>query len=115
MQNVDCRGDKMSVNRDMRVYELWKKEKTRTASGAEDWKWNPTGKEIKVAVYKKNDMTSSGSEHYREATHTGQTHFKEMKAGTYQLRRDGRVFNVTDFNPDGRLVTMILKEVDTDA
>lgn len=105
----------MSVNRDMRVYELWKKEKMRTPSGAEDVVWKPTGVGIKVAVYKKNDRIASGSERYREATHTGQTYFKEMKAGTYQLRREGRVLDITDFNPDGRLATMLLKEVDTDA
>lgn len=104
----------MSVNRDMRIYELFKKEKGRAPSGAEDWKWNLVG-EIKAAVYKKSDMISSGNERYREATHTGQTHFKEMKAGTYQLRRDRRVFDVTDFNADGRLATMFLKEVDADA
>lgn len=104
----------MSVNRDMRIYELWKKEKIRTSSGAEDWNWELSG-EIKAAVYKKNDMISIGNERYREATHTGQTHFKNMKAGSYQLRRNGRVFDISDFNPDGRLATMLLKEVDADA
>lgn len=104
----------MSVNRDMRSYELLKKEKVRTQSGAEGWEWNPDG-EIKATVYKKSDRIASGNERYREATHVGQTHFKKMKAGMYQLRKDGRVFDVIDFNPDGRLASMLLKEVDADA
>lgn len=104
----------MSVNRDMRSYGLFKKERARSPSGATREAWHKE-RDINVAVYKTDDRLMSGNERYNQITHTGQTYYKEMKAGTYQIRRDGRIFDVIGFNPDGRLSVMSLKEVDSDA
>ncbi len=104
----------MSVNRDFKLYELYKYKKGRSLLGAETKELEKVGN-IKVAVYKKGDRIVSGSEKYREATHVALTHYKELKAGTYQLRRRGKIFDITDANLDNRLASLLLKEVDADA
>lgn len=104
----------MSVNRDMKLYEVWEKTKEKTPSGADKIGWKKT-RDTLVTVYKKNDMLKTGSVKYNEATHTGLTKDKVFKAGKHQLRRKEKVYDITEANPDGRLTVLLLKEVDTDA
>ncbi len=104
----------MSVNRDFKLYEVYENQKGRTPLGAETENWKKVTN-IKAAVYKKSDRMASGSEKYREATHTALTHYKKLKAGTYQLRRNGTIYDITDANLDNRLASLLLKEVDADA
>lgn len=104
----------MSVNRDMRDYELLKANKTRSTSGAEKEDLEKV-RDISVAVYKTSDMISAGSAKYKESTHVGMTHFKDIKAGTFHIRNEDHKFEIISFNPDGRLAVLLLKEVDSDA
>lgn len=100
----------MSINRNMRDYTLEHKVKIRTESGAEDYEWEPVGT-IKVAVYKKNDISVVTSEKYLESTHTGLTLYRDIIADDFRLVRDGGYYLVTDCNPQGRLTNLLLKVV----
>lgn len=102
----------MSVNRDLREYELWKKENVRSPSGAPKEIWKQVGV-ITAALYKMNDRIQYGSERYNQVSHMAQTYEKNLKSGLYQIRRDGRTYDITDTNPDGRMAVLLLKEVDT--
>lgn len=103
----------MSMNRDMREYELWKKEKARSPSGAPKESWKLAGT-ILAAVYKTSDMIQYGSERYNQASHVALTHEKSIKAGLYQIRQDGCTYQVANANADGRMAVLLLKEVDSD-
>ncbi|WP_411329276.1 phage head-tail adapter protein [Blautia hansenii] len=104
----------MSIARDMRTCPLLEKKKTRTPSGAEKEHWEKK-KDIRLTVYKKNDMLKYGSERYNDASHVGLTYEKGIKAGKYKINYLGREMDVLECNPNGRLAVLILKEVDTDA
>lgn len=114
MQKEDCRGDEMAIERDMKTSSLLEKKKPRTPSGAEKENWEKK-KNIRIAVYKKNDMLKYGSERYNDASHVGLTHEKGIKAGKHKVNYLGKEMNVLECNEDGRLSVLILKEVETDA
>lgn len=114
MQKEDCRGDEMAIARDMKTSSLLEKKKARTPSGAEKENWEKK-KNIRIAVYKKNDMLKYGSERYNDASHVGLTHEKGIKAGKHKVNYLGKEMNVLECNENGRLAVLILKEVDTDA
>ena len=101
----------MSVNRDMKTYGLEYEEITRTESGAEKSTWKFMG-EVKVAIYKKNDMGVVASEKYVESTHAGLTYRKDIVAYKNRLVRNGVIYQVTDSNPQGRLTYLFLKVVE---
>lgn len=101
----------MSINRDMKKYVLERKETTRTPSGASREEWRRV-KEIMVAVYEKNDMRVVSFEKYMKSTHSGLTHYKEIKADGYRLIRNGTVYEITDCNTEGRLTNLLLKVVE---
>jgi hypothetical protein len=114
VQKEDCRGDEMAIARDMKTSSLLEKKKPRTPSGAEKENWEKK-KNIRIAVYKKNDMLKYGSERYNDASHVGLTHEKGIKAGKHKVNYLGKEMNVLECNEDGRLSVLILKEVETDA
>lgn len=100
----------MSINRDMREYELQKKTMVQTPSGAQKEKWEFV-KHILVAVYKKNDMKVVTSEKYTESTHTALTRYKDMDADNYRLVKEEKIYEIMSCNTEGRLTNMILKAV----
>ena len=114
MQKEDCRGDEMAIERDMKTSSLLEKKKPRTPSGAEKENWEKK-KNIRIAVYKKNDMLKYGSERYNDASHVGLTHEKGIKAGKHKVNYLGKEMDVLECNENGRLSVLILKEVETDA
>lgn len=101
----------MSINRDMKKYTLDHRLPVRTPSGATRYEWDMV-KEIKVAVYKTDDMRMVASEKYMRSTHSGLTHCKEIKADEYRLIRNGTVYEITDCNTEGRLTNLLLKVVE---
>lgn len=104
----------MAIVRDMKTSSLLEKKKVRTPSGAEKEDWEKK-KDIRLAVYKKNDMLKYGSERYNDASHVGLTHEKGIKAGKHKVKYLGKEMDVLDCNENGRLTVLILKEVDTGA
>ena len=104
----------MAIARDMRTGSLLEKKKVRTPSGAEKENWEKK-KNIRLAVYKKNDMLKYGSERYNDASHVGLTHERGIKAGKHKVNYLGKGMEVLESNENGRLTVLILKEVDTDA
>lgn len=87
----------MSINRDMKAYDLEQRISIRTESGAEDYEWKKVCS-IKAAVYKKNDRSVVTSEKYLESTHIGLTQYRMIEADKYRLVRDGVCYLVTDCN-----------------
>lgn len=104
----------MAIARDMKICPLLEKRKTRTPSGGEKEIWEKK-KDIRLAVYKKNDMLKYGSERYNDASHVGLTSEKGMKAGKHKVDYFGKRMEVLESNENGRLTVLILKEVDADA
>ena len=104
----------MAIARDMRTGSLLEKKKVRTPSGAEKENWEKK-KNIRLAVYKKNDMLKYGSERYNDASHVGLTHERGIKAGKHKVNYLGKEMEVLESNENGRLTALILKEVETDA
>ncbi|MEE0468241.1 MAG: phage head-tail adapter protein [Blautia sp.] len=104
----------MAIARDMRTGSLLEKKKVRTSSGAEKENWEQK-KNIRLAVYKKNDMLKYGSERYNDASHVGLTHERGIKAGKHKVNYLGKEMEVLESNENGRLTVLILKEVETDA
>lgn len=100
----------MSINRDMKRYDLEQRVSIRTDSGAEDFEWRKVCT-IKVSVYKKNDRNVITSERYLESTHTGLTRYRNIVADKYRIVRDGVCYLITDCNPEGRLTNLLLKAV----
>lgn len=100
----------MSINRDMREYDLEHRVPVRTESGAEDYEWEKVCT-IRAAVYKKNDRGVVTSEKYLESTHTGLTKYRAIVADEYRLVGDGVCYWVSDCNPEGRLTNLLLKVV----
>ena len=100
----------MSINRDMRKYVLQVNIPTKSPSGAKKPNWTDV-EEIDVAVYKKNDFKMSTSERYMTSSHTGLTYFRDIQADRNRLVKDGVAYEITDCNPDGRLVNLLLKVV----
>lgn len=100
----------MSINRDMKAYDLEQRISIRTESGAEDYEWKKICS-IKAAVYKKNDRSVVTSEKYLESTHTGLTQYRMIEADKYRLVRDGICYLVTDCNPERRLTNLLLRVV----
>ncbi|MBU9746582.1 phage head-tail adapter protein [Lachnospiraceae bacterium ASD3451] len=101
----------MSINRDMRIYALQKKENVRTDSGAEKVTWIDTGT-ITAAIRKKDELRMVANERYRESTHTGLTHRKDIRAFQFRILDGGIIYEIIDCNPEGRLSNLLLKVVD---
>lgn len=100
----------MSVNRDMRNYKLQRNRPVRSPSGAPKDNWIDI-KDIKAAVYKKDDMRVFSSEKYIESTHVGLTYCKEIATNINRLICNDIVYDVIGCNPDGRLTVLLLKAV----
>lgn len=104
----------MSINGDMKTYKLQKKAKARSPSGAEKESWMEAGS-IVAAIYKKNEMRTVSNERYLEATHTGLTHRKDIRAYIFRIvDGDSAIYLITDCNTESRMTNMLLKVVDTD-
>ena len=101
----------MSINRDMIPYMLQKKEKVRTDSGAGKETWIDAGT-ITAAIRKKDELRMVANERYREATHTGLTHRKDIRAFQFRILDGGIIYEITECNPEGRLTNLLLKVVD---
>lgn len=105
----------MSINRDMKTYMLQKKKTGRTESGANHEEWIDVDV-ILVSIKKVNGMRVSGNVRYAEASHTGLTHYRNIRSGTYRLLdKDGTVYEIMDANTDERLTNLVLKVVEEDA
>ncbi|MEG1256897.1 hypothetical protein [Clostridium sp.] len=102
------------INRDMKPIMLQKKEEIKTPSGATKEKWVDVGS-IDVAIYKTNDYRNTQSVRYNESTHTGLTRCKDIKEGVNRLVNGEVVYDLTSANSKGRLTTLLLKVVDTNA
>lgn len=100
----------MSINRDMKECRLIKEVFTRTTSGVQRRDWKVSGT-IQAAIYKKNESKMYGSEVYLQATHTGVTRSRNVKAGD-RLESDGVMYLIEDCNPDSRLMNLILKVIE---
>ena len=100
----------MSINRNMKPYMLQENQPKRSSSGALVDNWVDI-KEIDVSVHKKNDLKVVASEKYLESTHTGLTHFKDITADKFRLKKDGKIYQITDCNTEGRLTNLLLKVV----
>lgn len=104
----------MSINRNMLPYTLQKKLSGRTKSGAESESWSNVGT-IRVSVKKVNEMRVTANVKYGEASHTGLTHYKDIRKNVNRLLdKNGVVYEILDVNPESRLTNLILKAVDTD-
>ena len=103
----------MSVNRDMRDYQVQERTDTRTLSGAKKGVWQDV-RPIQAAVYKVNERRVSASIRYGEASHTGLTYCQEIRKNVNRLVRNGVVYEILDVNTEGRLTNLILKVVDAD-
>lgn len=86
----------MSVNRDMRTYKLQVKNKVRSPSGSVKELWEDIGN-IVVAIRKKNEFRIVASERYREASHTGLTHRRDIKAFQYRIVDGDVVYDIIDY------------------
>ena len=80
----------MSVNRDMKLYEVWEKIKEKTPSGAEKTNWKKIRNTL-ITVYKKNDMLKTGECKYNEATHSKLTKDSDFKAGKTSIKKNETV------------------------
>lgn len=103
----------MSVSRAMHPVTLQKKEKTRTASGAEKKAWK-TIETIDAAIWKTNELLVTESLKYGDSSHTGLTHCKTIKSGLYRILDGDTRYQVIDVNTESRLTNLLLKAVDTD-
>lgn len=105
----------MSINQKMVECVLQRRIKTESLTGGDIVKW--VDREfIDVAIYKTNDTLNTQSVRYNESTHTGITREKEIQEHECRLKGiDGTIYNITSANTVGRMTTLLLKAVDTDA
>ncbi len=99
----------MSINRDMRKYELLVREDTSSESGAKKSIWTQL-KEVSVAIYDKSERFSTENIKYKEATHIGLTRDREILSGM-ELKSGAVKYQVMARNGNGRLVSLVLKVV----
>lgn len=101
----------MSINSRAKNYSLKKLIETKTASGAlkKEWKLERV---ISVTISKLEGYLNTENIRYKETTHTGLTHYKDISSGEYKLEGFGRAFNILDVNSEGRLTVLKLKELE---
>lgn len=104
----------MSINREMHPVTLQVRKKKESPTGAASYEWIDYST-IDVAIYKTNDTLNTQSIRYNESSHTGLTYEKEIKENQCRLKDQGIIYEVTSADPKGRLTTLLLKAVDTDA
>lgn len=104
----------MSVITDMKPITLQEKVKIKSPSGAikEDWKDIKT---IDLALYLTDDMKYTQSVRYNESTHTGITFYKGLNKHTNRFRDGDTIYAITKVNERGRLTSLLLKVVETNA
>lgn len=100
----------MSINRRMKVYVLQMMERTRSPSGAAKEAWCTMG-DISVAVYKKSEYKTVGSERYKECTHVGLTYRKDIQSFKYRLVDNGKIYEIVSCNTESRFTALMLKEI----
>ncbi len=103
----------MSIERDMKECTLQKKMSARGKSGAKNYVWKDVRK-VRVAIYKNSELIISTSARYKDSTHTGLTHCREIVAGKYRLVKDGVIYQIISSDTNHRLTNLILKAVETD-
>lgn len=104
----------MSINREMKPVVLQELKKEKSDTGAYRGVWVEKGT-IDVAIYKTNDVLNTQSVRYNESSHVGLTWAKGIKENKNRLIDGGMVYTVTSADEKGRLTSILLKAVDTDA
>lgn len=102
----------MAINRDMKSCTLQEKKRTRTASGAWTEKWENLS-DIQMAIYQTSESIYAAGERYKDSTHTGLTHCKDLKAGMFRIMDGDKVYQILSCDTRPRLTVLILKEVST--
>lgn len=104
----------MSIVADMKPIILQVKEKIKKPSGAIVETWQDI-KTIDLALYLTNDMKYTQSVRYNESTHTGITFYKGLDKHTNRFRDGDTIYTITKVNERGRLTSLLLKVVETNA
>ncbi|MDM8312904.1 MAG: hypothetical protein DBY38_02330 [Clostridium cadaveris] len=104
----------MSIVANMKPIILQVKEKIKKPSGATIEAWKDI-KSIDIALYLTNDMKYTQSVRYNESTHTGITFYKGLNKHTNRFRDGDTIYAITKVNERGRLTSLLLKVVETNA
>lgn len=104
----------MSIVANMKPIILQVKEKIKKTSGATIEAWKDI-KSIDIALYLTNDMKYTQSVRYNESTHTGITFYKGLNKHTNRFRDGDTIYAITKVNERGRLTSLLLKVVETNA
>jgi len=104
----------VSINSDMKPIMLEKRSEIPSMAGAKKYRWEED-KIIQVSLYLTNDMKNTQSVQYNESSHTGLTRSKDIEKNNNRLREGDTIYTINKVNPKGRLTTLLLKVVDTDA
>ena len=104
----------MSIVSDMKLIILQRRKTIPTNSGAPKYEWEDD-KTIDVAIYLFNDMKNTQSVRYNESTHTGITFYKGLDKHTSRFRDGEAIYTITKINERGRLTSLLLKVVETNA
>ena len=99
-----------SIKRNLENIILEKLSSKDSSIGASKETWDKF-KDIQVAIYEIDSRTNTTVAKYNESTHTGLTHEKYIKQGSYRLKKDNQVYEILSANTKGRLTQLILKEI----
>ncbi len=99
-----------SIKRNLENVILEKSTKSGSSIGVQRETWQKV-KDIQVSIYEIDSRTNTTVAKYNESTHTGLTHEKEIKQGSYRLKKDNQIYKILSSNTKGRLTQLILKEI----
>lgn len=102
----------MSINSRMKPATVEKLTETVTASGARKKAWEEHA-EILLAVYKISEINYRQVIRFQDMTHSGLTHYKELKAEEFRITQGNHKFIIMDADNEHRLAQLTLKEVVT--
>ena len=104
----------MSFISDMKSVMLQVRAKVKKPSGATVETWQNV-QNIDVAIYTTDDMKVTQSVRYNQSSNVGITFYKAIDKDKNRLVDGTTIYTITKVNPRGRLVSLLLKVVDTNA
>ena len=102
----------MSINSEMKKYELQKLIEQRSKTGARVLVWNKI-KDINATIQVKNEFNAINSVEYQNSTHIGFINLIGIKKKTYRLycSTNKEIFEILSVIPKHRRSELLLKRV----
>lgn len=101
----------MSINSNMRTYNLQENRTTISKTGAKSDSWETTG-DIIASIYQTSSTLNTQNVQYNTSTHVGYTYVKGLQPDKHRMVKNGVIYDVVSVDDGERMSILLLRAVD---